>query len=424
MSFNLLDQLKNHFTPDLITKAASSLGEKETAVSKALSGIFPAVAAAFLNKATTNSTGSGDLLNAALDSHKAGWLDNISGFIGNSDLLAKGTELVKRLLGSKAEGIINSIASFAGIKSSSASSLLSMVTPMATSLLGKQATQSSLSANGLLHLLNTQKASILSALPSGLGSLGNFLGFDKVHNTTPSAVNYDRDFENAKPKATKWLPIILFLLAFALLAWYLFSGKSGCTSDQTVTEDSITIHTEQPQTGMTLPAGKLDSITQNFIYDAGKMITLDLPNNGGTLEVGEKSTEAKLFAFLNDKDATIDTSNGNWFELTNVLFKTGGAEITDESMAQLKNIVAITKAFPSAKFKVGGYTDSTGSAEINKSVSQKRAEAVASTIIKSGAAKSSITGAEGYGEEWPIADNGTPEGRALNRRVAVNVKAK
>jgi len=423
MSFNLLDQLKNHFTSDLVTKAASSLGEKETAVSKALSGIFPAVAAAFLNKATTNSTGSGDLLNAALDSHKAGWLDNISGFIGNSDLLAKGTELVKRLLGSKAEGIINSISSFAGIKSSSASSLLSMVTPMATSLLGKHATQSSLSANGLLHLLNNQKASILSALPSGLGSLGNFLGFDKLHNTTPSAVNHDRDFGKEK-KSTPWLPIILFLLAFALLAWYLFSGKSGCSSDQTGTGDSITIHTEQSQTGMAIPAGKLDSLTQNFIYDAGKMITLDLPNNGGTLEVGERSTEAKLFAFLNDKDATVDTSNGNWFELTNVLFKTGGAEITDQSMAQLKNIVAITKAYPSAKFKVGGYTDSTGSAEINQSVSQKRAEAVAATIIKLGAAKSSITGAEGYGEEWPIADNGTPEGRALNRRVAVNVKAK
>lgn len=423
MSFNLLDQLKNHFTSDLITKAASSLGEKESSVSKALSGIFPTVAAAFLSKASTSSSGTDELLHAALDSHKAGWLDNISGFIGNSDLLAKGAELVKKLLGNKADGIVNSIASFAGIKSSSASSLLSLVTPIATSLLGKQASQSSLSANGLLHLLNNQKTSILSALPSGIGSLAGLLGFDKFQNSTPSAIDHNQRSKNKGTKKLNVLPIILFLLVLALLAWFLFNGKSGCSSDKAITRDSITIHNDIPAS-IHIPAGKLDSLTQNFIYDAGKMITLDLPGNGGKLEVGERSTEAKLFAFLNDNDSKVDTISGNWFELTNVLFKTGGAEITNESMEQLKNIITITKAYPSVQLKVGGYTDNTGSPDVNLSVSQKRAETVAATLLKLGAAKSSITGAEGYGEQWPIADNGTPEGRALNRRVAVNIKAK
>lgn len=128
--------------------------------------------------------------------------------------------------------------------------------------------------------------------------------------------------------------------------------------------------------------------------------------------------------FLNDKTAAIDTVKGNWFEFTNVHFKTGGAELTGESMEQLKNMVAIAKAYPTAQFKFGGYTDSTGDAAKNILLSQKRADAVVAMVKKMGAPEASVTGAKGYGKEWPIGDNKTAEGRALNRRVAVNVKAK
>jgi outer membrane protein OmpA-like peptidoglycan-associated protein len=93
-------------------------------------------------------------------------------------------------------------------------------------------------------------------------------------------------------------------------------------------------------------------------------------------------------------------------------------------MVQLKNMVAIAKGYPAAQFKLGGYTDNTGSAAGNIALSQKRADAVASMLVKLGASAKSFAGAKGYGPEWPIADNTTPEGRAQNRRVAVNVKAK
>ncbi|MBK7308114.1 MAG: hypothetical protein IPI88_14570 [Chitinophagaceae bacterium] len=55
---------------------------------------------------------------------------------------------------------------------------------------------------------------------------------------------------------------------------------------------------------------------------------------------------------------------------------------------------------------------------------RKRADAVAATLVKLGAGAKSFMGAKGYGPEWPVADNATGEGRAQNRRVAVNVKAK
>ena len=94
------------------------------------------------------------------------------------------------------------------------------------------------------------------------------------------------------------------------------------------------------------------------------------------------------------------------------------------SAAQLKNIVILGKAFPAASFKVGGYTDNTGDSVANVTLSQKRSEAVVAELKKLGAGAKAITGAKGYGPQYPIGDNATVEGKAQNRRVAINVKSK
>ena len=54
------------------------------------------------------------------------------------------------------------------------------------------------------------------------------------------------------------------------------------------------------------------------------------------LQVGEYNTEARLVKFLNDNNALVDTAKGNWFEFTNVKFKTCGAQIADSSLEQFK----------------------------------------------------------------------------------------
>ena len=196
------------------------------------------------------------------------------------------------------------------------------------------------------------------------------------------------------------------------------------TDEVIVGNDSTTITetTTTTETNTTAVTGKFDSISGNWSYELGNIVPLKL-KDGTELQVGEFSTESKLVAFLNSSE-TVDTVKGNWFDFTNVKFKTGSSEITEESLVQLKNLVAIAKAYPTAQFKVGGYTDNTGNAAANVALSQKRADAVAAKVVALGAAKTAIVGAKGYGPEWPVADNATPEGRAQNRRVSVNVKAK
>jgi OmpA-OmpF porin, OOP family len=81
------------------------------------------------------------------------------------------------------------------------------------------------------------------------------------------------------------------------------------------------------------------------------------------------------------------------------------------------------KAFPNCNLKMGGYTDNTGNAAANLKLSDSRAKTAMAALTKLGIPATSVA-AEGYGQEHPIADNATAEGRAQNRRVDVRVTKK
>ena len=104
----------------------------------------------------------------------------------------------------------------------------------------------------------------------------------------------------------------------------------------------------------------------------------------------------------------------------NLTFKTGSAEIIKASYPFLDGIAEYMKANPSFSLLIVGHTDSQGDEAYNQRLSEDRAEAVKSYLIKKGVGEISIT-AEGKGESEPIADNNTTEGREKNRRVVFSV---
>lgn len=99
-----------------------------------------------------------------------------------------------------------------------------------------------------------------------------------------------------------------------------------------------------------------------------------------------------------------------------VNFDHAKATIRQESLPQLVQVVDMLKLAPEMNLQVAGHTDSSGSAAFNRQLSTARAESVVKTLIASGVPASRLS-ATGYGEDKPIADNETPAGRALNRRV-------
>ena len=421
MSFNLAEATKGLISNDLINKAGAFFGESETGTSKTVSAILPVILGGLVDK-TSTADGANTIAHAATEQHQIGTLDSPGNFfeVNNEDLLNKGTGLINTIFGSKASGLTGVLSNFSGIKTSSASSLLSMIAPVVLAFLGKHASTNNLDATGLAGMLNNQKDNISNAIPAGL-NLSGILGNVVVPAAKPVANPTLEQAENIEEegKGLKLLLPLLLLVLVAAAAWYLAGNHSEPVVKTAMAADS----TENVKVSATASAGHVDT-SGNYIYDLGKMITIDLPNGAGKLTVGENSTENRLYKFLIDPNSKIDTVKGNWFEFTNVRFKTAGTQVDSASSAQLQNIVAISKGFPTAKFKLGGYTDNTGDTAFNISLSQKRSEAVVAALKKSGAAATAITGAQGYGPAFPIGDNTTAEGKAMNRRVAINVKSK
>ena len=102
----------------------------------------------------------------------------------------------------------------------------------------------------------------------------------------------------------------------------------------------------------------------------------------------------------------------------NILFETGQAVVQQESLPILDQICAMLRDNPSLKIAIEGHTDNVGSASDNKTLSLARAKAVLDALIAKGIEKSRLSYA-GWGQEKPVADNGTEDGRARNRRVEI-----
>ena len=99
-----------------------------------------------------------------------------------------------------------------------------------------------------------------------------------------------------------------------------------------------------------------------------------------------------------------------------ITFDVGKSVIKPESMGEINRIVTLMNENPTLKFSVEGHTDSTGNAASNQTLSEARSKAIVAKFVELGIAADRLS-ASGKGQNNPIADNSTDEGRAKNRRV-------
>ena len=428
---NLLDGVKSLLGTQGIESIAGMLGENTHNTQMAAnSGVATLLASMMQNAASGNGGGAASLLkmvtSGGLDASALGNLAGMLGGGGNNDglssLLSSGGGLISSLLGNQSSGIADLLGSVAGIKSSSANSIMSMVAPILMGLVGKQVGTGGVS--GLMNLLMGQQSAVKEALPSGISSLMNFDKFDAssalsafsgVKNTMNTTVNTANAVkgEVAEAAGMNWLPWILGALGIMAALWFFKGcGDNGAKAKAMAEAAAMKMKRSADSTAAYVIKMKNEA--------ANAMSNFVLPG-GAKIEFPKGSVEDQLIAFVNDKGAAIDKNK--WFNFDGLTFETNKATLKAGGEAKLTNVAAIMKAFPMVSIKVGGYTDNVGKADNNKGLSDARAKTVMAELVKLGVAATRMS-AEGYGQEHPVADNATEEGRAKNRRIDISVRTK
>jgi OOP family OmpA-OmpF porin len=411
---SILDSITGLANQPLVSQIAGRLREPEANVQRGMETSITAIVAAIASKAE-----DGNLMGTVLDAAKRVASDPTSGApaaLGNTAEAGgadrEATGLLSSLFGGGATGTLSTaIAGASGLRSESASTLLSMSVPVALSWLGQRARMEGLDASGLGAWLARERAALLSALPSGLGALLGASGMsmpkvDLPNISIPSAASMP-----SMSKSRAWVPAALAgLLAVLLIGYFTMRRKPA----ETVVAQNGAIATDSSVHAAAPAPAVADSAA------ASGMVHESIP--GGTeLTVAPNGIEAHLIQFIKDPAAKV--TDTTWFNFDRLLFQTGSATLKPESEAQLKSVAQILQAYPNVKARVGGYTDNSGNAATNMKLSEARAQNVRSELEKLGVGSGRLD-AKGYGAEHPVGDNSTADGRAANRRIALRVTAK
>jgi outer membrane protein OmpA-like peptidoglycan-associated protein len=107
-----------------------------------------------------------------------------------------------------------------------------------------------------------------------------------------------------------------------------------------------------------------------------------------------------------------------------VKFDFDKAQVKPESYGDIKNLADFLTQYPQTTTVVEGHTDAVGSDAYNRTLSERRANAVRDVLVNQYGVGADRVNAVGYGESRPVADNASAEGRAVNRRVEAEVEAR
>ena len=122
-------------------------------------------------------------------------------------------------------------------------------------------------------------------------------------------------------------------------------------------------------------------------------------------------------------EVTRPSENEIAVQLTNdILFDFNSYALRPESRSTLADLAANFQRYPDETITVEGHTDNIGKPEYNQTLSEQRAFGVKDYLVNQGVPSTRVT-ATGYGETHPKATNDTPEGRQLNRRVEIHIRA-
>jgi OmpA-OmpF porin, OOP family len=459
---NLFGELKELLVGEVANKAAAIVGEKEDKVKTAIEGLIPTFVGGLMKRAT-NETGATTLMNMVKKgNHDGTIIEQLDSLLKNKESFVsfteKGNNVVSMLLPDKKSSIATMISQFAGVRNSSATSLLAMVAPLVMDKLGKLVATQGLDKIGLANTLLEQKSYLLDETPEDLQpkmidvlGLSTFMSeeikpiqyapgspiksssINKPVNNKPTEykeVSYsDKDYDegNSGMNIPKWLlPAVLITLVLAGVGYFAATYDwSQLRSDSTVTLEPDSSQMEQVTNAnidtTNLPkdtaVAKVDSAISVNV-PATQTAGISLPN-GQKLDLPEGTFNYKFAKYLTDSTAKVNQT----FTFDNLNFESNSPVLIAGSEKTVQDLAKIMTAYPKVQVKLTGYTDNTGDSLQNRKLSAKRAFTVRNLLVANGISDIRIDFA-GKGSSNPVASNATEAGKAQNRRIEMKVVKK
>jgi OOP family OmpA-OmpF porin len=379
---SMSDVLRELVSPTMLSRLAQQTGESESDVSRGFSAAIPTIASAIANRSDDHGFMK-DL--AALATRTAAAPDPlaaISGLVSSTSAIDTSTPTggwLSSLFGRNLSAVTDSVARYAGLRGSSAASIISMCAPLVLGYIGRMMRSDNLTVSDLEDRLREQRAQLASAVPAGF----EMPAFLREPVTTSQA-------------AADWT-----VPALALLSLLCLGGLIWWASPKPMQQARVEVIAPEAK-----PVGTAGSIVDK--------LSRSLPGNV-IISIPAGSTEDRLSMYL-----TTAVSGATAMDFDRISFETGSAKLTAESADQLHNIATILRAYPKATVMVSGHTDNVGNEQANRNLSTARAKAVANSLTADGVESDRVS-AEGYGSLKPVASNSTEAGRAQNRRVTLDV---
>ena len=429
---NLAEIARHSMTNEVVNRLSENVGETPGAVRKALEAMIPTVLASLGSQVATPAGASRlfDLVKGALH----GGVDR---HLGEGNLEAMGRQcqgLLSTLFGDKLAGLLNWLARFAGIKESSASSLMNVASSLVMSALGRTIQQKGLDASQFAGLLSSQSRWLSKLLPSGIGDLPAMRALvdlgDRAEEVTRATAAAGRrvgataegalreSVREGSPVLSALVPLALLLLAIPLLGWFITGAAKNVqpvaeastrpAPVQPVVSEAPDVRVPEPNRPETTTSPKLTPTTFN-------VSDLRLPD-GVTLQLPESSFLNAIYKYLSDTTAT----KSREFVFDGLEFDDAKIYVRPEIATAVTNLTKLIRAFPSATLQIEGHTDPTGDPAADQKRSHARADALKDMLVKAGVPSSRLTTA-GLGSAYPVATNDTTEGRAKNRRIELSL---
>ncbi len=357
LSENLLGVAQNFATPDMIQKFSEALGEPAEKIRTGLKAVIPALLMGIVTKGSTPE-GAQSLTQMAKRTPTP------TTDVNPAEIDA-GTQTADQIFDGNLNSTASKLGASTGLSSLSVTKMMGLATPILMGVLGSKIQKDGLNSSGLMSFLSQQKATLGVLMPDALSA--------RFSNATEGV---DISLLKTSPSRS-WMGVGLIALVAILAGLWVFSRNQNTPIIRDSSPVAVT------DTGM-VPASEA------------------LPQSLDTLE--------------NFLAAPVASELPKRFRFENLHFEAGTTTLITGSEVELGQIASALMAHPQARARLEAFTDSDGQPEMNRVLSQRRAEAVRDQLIARGIAANQVE-AVGLGDQNPVASNESEEGKAMNRRV-------